>query len=265
MKKIEKPIVLEIEKIVDEAKDFKTFIFKYGLKANPGQFVMLWLPRIDEKPFSISFQDSERFGITVFKVGKFTSELFKLKKGDKVGIRGPYGKGFSLEKGNVVLVGGGCGGAPMGLLADELKKKKANVTFVIGARCKDYLLFLDRMKHAQIETIAATDDGSFGLKGFTTQILEDILSKQKIDMVYTCGPEIMMKFVIGICEKHNVPCEVSLERFMKCGIGVCGQCCMDHSGEIVCKDGPVFPGHVVKKMQEFGRYKREKSGKKVDF
>jgi len=262
---MEQPIILEIEKIIDEAKDFKTFIFRHKLNSEPGQFIMLWLPSVDEKPFSISFQDSERFGVTVFKVGKFTSELFKLKQGDKVGIRGPYGHGFSLKGENIVLVGGGCGGAPMGFLADELKNKNKNLTFIIGARCKDSLLFLDRLKTANIKTLIATDDGSCGTKGFTTKILEEVLEKEDIDMVYTCGPEIMMKFVVDICDKHDVDCELSLERFMKCGIGLCGQCCMDNTGAIVCKDGPVFSKQEVKEFFEFGKYHRKKSGKKVKF
>lgn len=260
---MQQPKILEIEKIVDEAKDFKTFIFRYKLKALPGQFVMAWIPELDEKPFSISFQDSKRFGITVFKIGKFTKQLFKLKKGDKVGIRGPYGSGFNLRGKRVVLVGGGCGTAPLGFLADELKKIGVEVNFIIGARCKDYVLFFERMKHSGIKTFVTTDDGSSGFKGYTTELLEDFLEKNHVDMVYSCGPEIMMKNVVDICDRFNVLCEVSLERFMKCGIGICGQCCIDHSGEMVCKDGPVFSGEKVKKMHEFGKYKREKSGKKV--
>jgi dihydroorotate dehydrogenase electron transfer subunit len=278
---IEKPTMLEIESIVDEAKDFKTFIFKYNLKSNPGEFVMVWLPSIDEKPFSISFQDKERFGITVFEVGDFTSKLFKMEEGDKVGIRGPYGNGFSLKGSgkskisgtsknkvfvgsNVVLVGGGCGTAPLGFLADELKKNGSEINFIIGSRSKDYLLFLDRMKKAKIKTSVATDDGSFGFNGFTTELLEAYLLENKIDRVYSCGPEIMMKKIVEICSELNVPCEVSLERYMKCGFGLCGQCCMDGTGERVCKEGPVFSGEKVKKLIEFGKYHRSKSGKKVN-
>ena len=262
---MEQPVMFRIEKIVDEAKDFKTFIFRHKLGAKPGQFVMAWIPGLDEKPLSVSFQDDSRFGVTVFKIGKFTEQLFKFKEGDMVGIRGPYGNGFTLKKCRCILVGGGCGSAPLGFLADELKKLDCRIDFIIGAKCRDSLLFLDRMKHSKIKTAVATDDGSFGFKGFTTQVLEDLLKKKKVDFVYTCGPEIMMKFVVDICDKYSVPCEVSLERFMKCGVGVCGQCCMDHSGAIVCRDGPVFPGSAVKELKEFGNYKRAKSGKKVKF
>ena len=170
--RIEKPIVLPIEKIVDEAEGFRTFIFRHKLNAKPGQFIMLWLPRIDEKPFSISYQDKNRFAVTVFKVGPFTEKLFRLREGDKVGIRGPYGSTFNLNTKKAVLVGGGCGTAPMGFLADELKKKGAEVNFIIGARSKPCLIYLQRMKHSGVKTLVTTDDGSFGMKGFTTELLK---------------------------------------------------------------------------------------------
>jgi len=261
-KRLEKPLVLPIDKVVHEAKDFKTFLFRHKINAKPGQFVMLWIPRMDEKPFSISYQDKEKFAVTVFKVGKFTKELFKLNEGDKVGIRGPYGNNFKIEGKKVVVVGGGCGTAPMGFLAEELKRAGKDVNFVIGAKSKDYLLYLERMKKAGIKTFIATDDGTFGLKGFTTDLLKNILEKNRIDKVYSCGPEIMLKFVVEMCEKFSVPCEVSMERYMKCGFGICGQCCVDPLGIRVCQEGPVFPGEVVKKISEFAKYKRGASGKK---
>ena len=261
---LEKPKTIKIEKIVNEAKNFKTFIFRHKLNAKPGQFIMLWLPRIDEKPFSISYQDKERFAITIMKVGPFTEKLFKLKEGDQVGIRGPYGNTFSLEKKKVVLVGGGCGTAPMGFLADELKKAGANPTFIIGAKSKEYLIYLDRMKKSKIKTIVATDDGSYGEKGFTTDLLKKSLEKSRIEKVYACGPEVMLKPVVEMCAKYAVPCEISMERYMKCGFGICGQCCVDNLGIRVCKEGPVFSGKIIRKMEEFGKHKRTASGKKVD-
>lgn len=262
-KKLEKPVVLPIEKIVDEADGFKTFLFRHKLDSKPGQFVMLWLPRVDEKPFSISYQDKNRFAITVMKVGPFTEKLFALKEGDKVGIRGPYGNTFSLNVRKAVLVGGGCGTAPMGFLADELKKKGADVTFIIGARSRNFLIYLDRMKKAGIRTIVATDDGSFGVKGFTTEVLKKFIARNRMDMVYSCGPEVMLKFVAGICDEAGIPCEISMERYMKCGFGICGQCCVDNLGIRVCKEGPVFSGKTIREIEEFGKYKRTASGKKV--
>lgn len=260
---LEKPLAIQIEKIVDEAKDFKTFIFRHKLNAAPGQFIMLWLPRIDEKPFSISYQDKNRFAVTVMKIGPFTEKLFKLKEGDKVGIRGPYGSTFKIGGKNVALVGGGCGTAPMGFLADELKKAGANVHFIIGAKSENFLIYLDRMKKSKIKTIIATDDGSAGTKGFTTDVLKHLIRKKRIDKVYSCGPEVMLKGVVEICMENSIPCEVSMERYMKCGFGICGQCCVDNLGVRVCKEGPVFSGKIVRKMKEFGKHKRTASGKKV--
>jgi len=262
-KRLEKPIVVPIDKIVDEAKDFKTFIFRHKLNAKPGQFVMLWLPGVDEKPFSVSYQDKERFAVTVFKVGHFTKKLFSLGAGDKVGIRGPYGNNFNLEGRRVVLVGGGCGTAPMGFLADVLKKKGIDVNFIIGAKSKQSLIYLERMRKSGIKTFATTDDGSFGVRGFTTDLLKSFLEKNRIGKVYACGPEIMLKFVVDICTKSGIPCEISMERYMKCGFGACGQCCVDPLGIRVCKEGPVFSAEQVRKIAEFGKYKRNASGKKV--
>lgn len=263
-KRIEKPVILEIDKVVEEAEGFKTFVFKHKLNAKPGQFVMLWIPRVDEKPFSVTYQDEKKFALTVFKVGKFTEKLFSMKKGDKVGVRGPYGNPFNLEGKRVVLVGGGCGTAPLGFLADELKKKKVDVNFIVGAKSKNYLLYLDRMKKSGIKTFVTTDDGSFGVKGFTTDLLKTFIEKNRLDKVYACGPEVMLANVVKMCLEAKVPCEVSMERYMKCGFGICGQCCVDDSGVRVCKEGPVFSAEQVSRMKEFGKYKRSASGRKVD-
>lgn len=263
---IEQPIILKIEKIVDEAKDTKTFIFNYALNARPGQFVNVWLPGIDEKPFSVSYQDNERFAVTCFAVGPFSQKLNSLKPGEKVGIRGPYGNGFMLKRGHVAIVGGGCGTAPLAFLANELLKQGAKVEFIIGARSIDYILYVERMKKAGANVHVATDDGSCGKKGFATDLLKDILEKNKdISIVYTCGPEIMMKKVIDLCDMFNKDCEVSMERYMKCGFGVCGQCCVDNIGLRVCTDGPVFNKDTIKKIFEFNKYKRDASGKKMSF
>ena len=108
-----------------------------------------------------------------------------------------------------------------------------------------------------------TDDGSFGTKGFCTDCVEGMIAKERIDRVFCCGPEIMMKNVLSICNSKGVPGEFSLERYMKCGFGVCGSCCLDGTGWRVCKDGPVFTSDQLKKVTEFGSYRRDPSGKKV--
>ena len=260
---IEQPQMLRIKKIVDEAKDLKSFVFNHDLKAKPGQFIIAWIPRVDEKPFGVAFQNRNKFAITVSAVGSFTKKMHKLKVGDYIGIRGPYGNGFKIEGRHIVLVAGGYGAAPLAFLADEAAKRNIHVDFIVGARTKELLPYLERMKRAGITTHVCTDDGSFGVKGFTTDVLKKLLDEGNVDKVYTCGPEIMMKFVIQLCDEHYVPCEVSLERYMKCGFGICGQCAVDPTGWCVCKDGPVFTKKQVKQITEFASYKRDASGKKV--
>lgn len=258
---IEQPKMMRIEKIINEAKDLKSFVFNHDLNAKPGQFIIAWLPRIDEKPFGISYQDKNKFAITVSAVGEFTKKMHKLKPGDFVGIRGPYGNHYNIEGKRICLVAGGYGAAPLAFLADEAVKKKIKVEFIIGAKTKDYLLYLKRFEDSKVKMHIATDDGSYGEKGFTTDLLERLLKKKRIDKIYACGPEIMMKFVLKIAD--DIPAEFSLERYMKCGFGLCGQCCVDPTGWRVCKEGPVFTKEQIMQITEFAKYKREKSGKKV--
>ncbi|MCX8147087.1 MAG: dihydroorotate dehydrogenase electron transfer subunit [Candidatus Woesearchaeota archaeon] len=263
--KVEQPVMMKIEKVVDEAKDTKTFVFNGCLNATPGQFVNIWIPGLDEKPYSISFQQNGRFAITCFAVGPFSRKLNTMKPGDYVGIRGPYGKGFTLKRGNVALIGGGCGTAPLAFLADELAKIGSNVDFIIGARTKELLLYEKRFSNyagGRVRMHIATDDGSRGFKGFSTGLFEKLLNEKRIDFVYICGPEMMMKKAIDICDKYNKNCEISIERYMKCGIGICGSCCIDNLGIRICTEGPVFDKEIVKKMFEFAKYKRDASGRK---
>ena len=240
----------------------KTFVFKGNLQAKPGQFVMLWIPGVDQKPFGISKQAKNEFEVSVMLRGKFTKAMFKMKTGDKVGIQGPYGTSFSLVKNKkVIVVGGGCGMAPLGFLIDELKKNKNKVIIVNSARTKNNLLYADRFKDSQF----CTDDGSKGHHGYATTVLEEELKKGNIAKIYSCGAEVMMKAIAQVANKHQVACELSLERYMKCGFGVCGQCVIDPLGIRMCKEGPVLSSKLVKRLGEFGNYHRDKSGKKVKF
>jgi dihydroorotate dehydrogenase electron transfer subunit len=256
---IEQPTALRIAAIKDEAKDIRTFFFDYQIEAEPGQFIMLWIPRVNQKPFGVSYLEKGKFGITVCKVGSFTDKLFEKKVGDIVGIQGPYGKPFDTRGKNIALVAGGYGTAPLAFLAEKLTKMGKKVHLIIGARSKDILTFQDRFPEATF----CTDDGSCGLKGFTTEALTSLIERERIDMVYSCGPEVMMKRVLDICEEHHIDCQLSLERYMKCGFGVCGQCCVDPIGICVCKDGPVFDKEVMKRISEFGRYHRDGTGRRL--
>jgi dihydroorotate dehydrogenase electron transfer subunit len=126
------------------------------------------------------------------------------------------------------------------------------------------LIYEKEFKKLGCEVKVATDDGSKGCKGFCTEPLEKMLKEHKVDCIYTCGPELMMYRIAEMARENKVDCQVSLERFMKCGFGICGQCCIDGTGLRVCKDGPVFEGKVALQHQEFGKYKRTASGIRVD-
>lgn len=254
--------IFKIKKVKDENPNMKTFTFSGDLGAKPGQFVMVWIPGIDQKPFGISRQTKNEFDVSVLVRGKFTKAMFKLKAGDKCGISGPFGTHFSLVKNKkVAVVGGGCGMAPLGFLIDELKKNKCKVSIFNGARSADNVLFVDRFKDSQF----CTGDATLGHEGYATDLLEEQIGKLKPAIVYSCGPEMMMQAVCNICSENKVPCEVSMERYMKCGFGVCGQCVMDPLGIRMCTDGPVISCELTKKLAEFGKYYRDKSGKKVNY
>lgn len=255
LEKTEIPVVMEISEVVQEAKDQKSFFFKQSLKCRPGQFIMVWIPGLDEKPMAVSYWNKNEFAFTSKAIGKFTNALEKLRKGDKLGIRGPYGSSFSITR-NACVVGGGVGMASVSTLIDALK----NPIVINGARSKDYLIYLERFKNKNM--IVATDDGSFGRKGFVTQVLDEVLTKnKKIKIVYTCGQEIMMKKVLEVCNKHKVDCEASLERYMACGFGICGKCMIND--KLCCVDGPIFSSNQLAEMREFGNFARLKSGRKV--
>jgi len=284
------PKSIPVKKIIKETENVKTFVFEHDLRAKPGQFVNLWLPGINEKPMSVAYCDSKEFWVSIFAVGPFSEAMHKLKEGDLVGVRGPYGRGFSWEKGkHLVMMAGGYGAAPLYFLTREAIKDDCTVEFVIGARSKDHLLYQERIKELEgVDLHVATDDGSEGVKGYNVVILDELIESAKkgkrmkvicdgdkcsreeadfppLDMVYSCGPEIMMKVVAEKCKEAGVQSQVSVERYMKCGFGVCGQCCVDESGERMCTEGPVVPGEKALKMEEFGKYHRDSVGQIHEF
>lgn len=264
MNNLEQPITRPIKKIVEENPLVRTFYFELDLKARPGQFVMFWLPGVNQKPFGVSFQKNRITGITICKVGPTTEKIFQLKKGDYVGLQGPYGTFFkpgSAKK--IILVAGGYGAAPLSFLADTLKGRE--VHFIIGAQNKKRLLFEKRIKSAGAILHQCTDDGSLGFAGFSTDKLKLLLKEIKADLVCACGPELMQNKIIEICGQANIPAQISLERYIKCGFGLCGQCVVDPLGLRMCQEGPVLTAEIVKKITEFGRYHRDASGQKIYF
>lgn len=278
MKQIDKPLAIPIQKIITESERVKTFVFEYDFPSEPGQFVMCWIPGFDEKPFGIIKKDGEGFRISVASVGESTKAMHMMEEGDLLGFRGPYGSSFTLpKKGSIALIAGGYGMVPLSFLAQEARKKEINVHLFIGARNKEELLFRSWMEEIGVVMHISTDDGSEGYTGFNTDLFASIIEAQagiqsgslditrddKIHFVkaYTVGPEIMELKIADICYANNIPFEVSLERYMKCGFGICGQCSVDPTGWRMCVEGPVIDGEELKKIEEFGKYHRTASGK----
>ncbi|ASJ06306.1 dihydroorotate dehydrogenase electron transfer subunit [Thermococcus pacificus] len=222
---------VELVETWEVAKDVRAFRFDERLKFRPGQFLMVWLPGAGEKPFSLAGEDI----IVVKRVGPFTSRLFELGEGDYVWIRGPYGNGFEARGKRVALVAGGIGIPPLYALARKGGGAFEHVTLIYGARSKDELALMDVEDYVD-ELIITTDDGSAGRKGFPTDVLAE--RKGEFDQVYACGPEPMLRAVLRVMDYEKV--QISAERYMKCGIGVCGSCNLGKY--LVCRDGPVFEG-----------------------
>jgi len=255
------PLNATIERITEESPSVRTFFFDLQFETmEPGQFVMVWVRGVDEVPMGLSRKNS----ITVQKVGEATSKLFELKEGDSFGLRGPFGKGFSLpsQGENILIIAGGVGAAPLSPYADAAREAGSEVHTILGARSSGDLLFEERFAAAG-EVYVSTDDGSKGTKGFVTGVLSR-LNLSAYDRIVVCGPEIMMVSVFKLLEERNVlgKAEFSLHRYFKCGIGVCGACCIDKSGLRVCKDGPVFSGMQLLDS-ELGKYARDASGRRV--
>ena len=255
------PLNATIVRITEESPSVRTFFFDLEFETmEPGQFVMVWVRGVDEVPMGLSRKNS----ITVQKVGEATSKLFELKEGDSFGLRGPFGRVFSLpSKGEkILIIAGGVGSAPLAPYADAACAIGSKVDTILGARSADDLIFEERFAAAG-EVYVSTDDGSKGTKGFVTDVLKG-LNLLAYDRIAVCGPEIMMASVFRLLEDRKVleKAEFSLHRYFKCGIGVCGACCMDKYGLRVCKDGPVFSG-VQLLDSELGKYTRDASGRRV--
>ncbi len=209
----------------------------------PGQFVMAWLPEVGEKPYSVAGLDPLR--LMVVDVGPFSHTVHKLNEGDRLWLRGPLGHGFEVQPGrHVAVAGGGFGIAPLHFLALELLKNRCTVRVVLGARSAEDLIMADEFRQAGIDLLVTTNDGSLGMQGLVTDGLKEVMRRQSVEMVYACGPSAMLNPVAQVCKEVGVPCQLSWEAMMRCGMGLCGSCELEESlgepeGWLVCLDGPV--------------------------
>ena len=213
----------------------------------PGQFVHIRLTdTIDpllRRPFSIADCDATKGTLTfIYRViGHGTALMTKLKPGDTINCMGPLGNGFDVTAKRPLLVGGGMGLAPLLLLAKAFCSRPA--TILMGGRNEQELFWPELYAGICPNIHITSDDGSVGHHGFTVDLLPELLKQDKFDVIYACGPHAMLKGVAEVAAHYGVPCQVSLEDYMACGVGACLSCtCASTSGKRhkVCTDGPVF-------------------------
>ena len=259
------PILYRIETIKQETSTVKTITViaqSIARESNPGQFVMVWDPGVDEIPISIAHVSPDgTVELAIADVGDCSHRLQQKQVGDVVGLRGPYGTGFTITGQRIGMVAGGYGAAPLRFAAERACVKDKAVTLFAGAQRRAELLYLTAFRALGCEVRVATEDGSAGYHGLVTELFEEQLAAgEAFDQVLSCGPELMLLRVCELTKKVKLPTQLSVERIIKCSCGACGAC--DLGGYLVCKDGPVFPAEVLAQT-EFGRWKRAKSGKRL--
>jgi dihydroorotate dehydrogenase electron transfer subunit len=248
---------LPIRDVVVHHEGLKSYLFAQTFDVEPGQFVMLWIPGVDEKPFSVSDVRDGQIEITAKAVGLFSEALMKCRPGDRLGLRGPFGRGFR-PRGRGLVVGGGMGIVPLRFLAHRLQRESLEFKTVLGARTAADLMFVEDFRRLGAEF--TTDDGSFGDKGFVISLAEQLCAAEKFDVIYGCGPEPMLVALKKLADKAGFDCQLSLERHMKCGIGICGSCCVDGSGICICREGPVLDRADLNRVADFGLPHRDATG-----
>lgn len=262
------PKLAVIEGIKEETPDIKTFRVRLRdgdtFDYLPGQFVELTVFGYGEFPTSISsspLPQKDFLELTVRRVGDVTNALHRLQEGSIIGLRGPYGNGFPVEKlrgRDILIVSGGCGLAPLRSLILYLKAKKeeyGEITLLYGARTPKDIVFKDEIEKWGIRamlTVDKADDSWGGDVGLVTVLCPKVRINSRNTWAVLCGPPIMMSVMVNELKKMGVPPTwmiLSLERLMKCGIGMCGHC--NIGAKYVCKDGPVFFYEEARGFLEF--------------
>jgi dihydroorotate dehydrogenase electron transfer subunit len=236
------PRATRVASVHDESSKVRTFVLDLHLEAEPGQFVMTWLPGLDEKPFSLV--RAAPVTLTISRVGPFSSAIHGLSPGDHLWVRGPLGRPFTLpisralaSARRVLLIGGGYGVAPLYFLAERAQAAGWAAHMVIGARTAADVVFADRFANLGTAVSLTTDDGSRGQRGLATDAAKVLLERTAYRAIYACGPEPMLDAVERLAREQGVPAQLSYERYMRCGFGVCGSCAQ--RGWLVCRNGPV--------------------------
>lgn len=258
--------VRDVQKNEDGSIGTLFFSMDFKTRPIPGQFYMLWKPGEDQKPYSVSFCAGDRIGFSIKNMGAFSESLLNTRPGGPVGLLGPLGRGFELwGHENYLLVGGGIGLAPLLFSAQHLLKRGVKVNMFAGGKDRAAIGWIEpllqEMKTGEtLRMFSCTEDGSCGDPGLITEHLQNVIDRVSPDFALVCAPEACIIECIEILHRNAVSGEASIERMMKCGIGVCGSCSLDDAGDRVCVEGPVFSFDYLRKVREFGKYRRDESG-----
>lgn len=238
--------LLEKREIAPGIFDFLLAAPEIAKDATPGQFVHVECggDTFLRRPISICDTEGETLRFIFEVKGKGTDLLAKKNIGDEINMLGPLGNGFTVsdQYKHPVLIGGGIGVFPLYKLAKAVEKPAV----ILGFRSKDRIVMEDEFSHLASAFQVSTDDGSYGYHGYGATLLEEYIRENPCDMIYSCGPMPMLKAVQAVAEKAGIPCQLSLEQRMGCGIGACLVCTCETTRKgmeqkaRVCKDGPVF-------------------------
>lgn len=265
--------ILHKEKLAPGINLFEIKAEKIAKNAKPGQFVILRLHEKGERiPLTIADTNPEKGTITIVaqEIGKTTHELGTYEVGDYIlDFLGPLGKPSHIDRfGTVVMIGGGVGVAEIYPVAKAMKEAGNYVISVLGFRTKELVFWEDKLKRVSDEVIVTTNDGSYGMKGFTTHALQKLIDEgRKIDLVHAVGPTIMMKFIAELTKPYGIKTVASLNPIMVDGTGMCGACRVTVGGEIkfACVDGPEFDAHQVDWDELMKRLDYYKDLEKISF
>lgn len=248
---VEKGFIRLHEKVGNDVWRMQIELPQTAKSALPGQFLHIKIndpSKLLRRPISIAGAEPGKGLVEIIYrvVGEGTQTLSRMKVGDVIDSLGPLGTSFSMEGDHIVGVGGGVGIAPILFMAR--RAKHGQMTVVIGGRNKEEVFWKELFPKNLRQLIVTTDDGSYGIKGFSVSVLPDLFTRGKVNQVCVCGPAIMMKTAAQMAADAGISCEISLERRMGCGTGTCLACVCDKVGGghyKACLDGPVFNAQEV--------------------
>ena len=245
MKKIYKAKVEKIEQ-VSKTSYFIEIKADEFVNVEAGQFVSIYCEGLTlRRPFSVCSNDNGKIGVLFKERGKGTKYIKSLKVGDLIDVAGPFGNTFDIQNKKALLVGAGIGAAPISYLKSKLNEKGIENFFISGFLNKEEV-----PQGMQIDMVC-TDDGSYGEKGSVINYLGVLINDYQPEVIYACGPHIVLKLIAQLGEQYGIETQVAMEKVMACGIGVCRGCVIDikKDGKVVnatvCKDGPVFKGSEI--------------------